>query len=218
MTAINKITTLAARQLQDETGITWDNEDVLIPYINLGIKELIGIRPEVNPVGTVLTLSAGVEQSIGTSSAIVCVLDFVCNMGTTGTTVGGSVTTIDKKIVDSAYPGWMTLTADDEVVMVVMDDRDPKKFYTIPPQPSTGQGSLKVIRSEIPAEATSTTETFALDDFYVPAMVDYTVSRALKEETTVPNALAKADSYYQSFLTSIGYTKNAGNEVNAKGK
>lgn len=218
MALMSKITNLIAHQLQDITGVTWDDEDVLLPYCNLGIKEIINLIPEAYTITRILNLVPGSVQSFGSSGTVLTsVMEYVCNMGTTGTTVGSAVTSVKKSVIDSVLPGWMTMDADDDVIQVVVDDRTPKIFYTIPPQPDT-PGSLKAVLFSIPEDVTATTDTFPLDDIYIPATVNYGVYRALSEETTIPNALAKAATFKDAFLESLGIKKSVDKEEEAKGK
>ena len=219
MSEMSAITDLISQQMQDIAGDTWDPTTNLLPYCNLGIKELVNLKPEAYPVTRNLELVAGPIQTLGSTGTVdFMILDVVCNMGTTGLVVGETITSIDKKIIDAAFPGWMSIDADAEVLQVVVDDRNPKTFYTVPPQPDTDQGTIRAVLASVPDDVTDVTDTFPLNDFYIPPIVNYGLYRVLIEETTVPNAQAKAQTFYQMFLQGIGYKKSVEKEMATKGE
>ena len=209
------ILNLASRQLQDVTGRTWDQTTVLIPYLNLAVKEIINLKPDANPVTRTFALVAGAIQSIPATS--LNLLDAVCNMGVGGATPGKSIVALDKEQMDDIYPDWMTYTANSVVQFVIPDLRDPKHFYVFPPQPAT-PSQIKGIFSEYPTALAATTETFPLDDSYEPAAVDYTIYRALIEETTVPNAVNKANVFFGKFMQDLGLKIQVEKQLEDKGK
>jgi hypothetical protein len=65
---------------------------------------------------------------------------------------------------------------------------------------------------------TGSDSTFPLDDSYRPAAVDYLVYRALAEETTIPNAQAKSQQFYQKFLQDLGLKSNVEKQQSANRK
>ena len=213
-TDIEYILYLAGLQLQDQTQKKWD-PSILVPYMNLVIREIITVKPESYPVVRNITLSAGVIQSIGTTDILI--IDAVCNMGSNGITVGQAVTGLNKGQIDTLLPGWMSMVADTIVSYVIVDQRDPKTFYVWPPQPASPAQNLRVIVSQFPDIITDSKGVFPLDQSYWPTTVDLIVSRALKEETTIPNALAKAVQFEQSAMQKLGVKTAVETRIEQKG-
>jgi len=205
----------AQQQLQDSLGVTYDY-DALYPYLNLAIKEIVNLKPEAYAVTEDLTLAAGSIQSLGSTD--IQLMDVVCNLGT-GTTsvIGTTITPMKKGNIDRALPNWMTYTADAVVKHVITDERNPKTFYVFPPQPSSGTGKIQVVVSQAPDDITDISDEFPLDLSYVPAAVDYLVYRALSEETSIPNAQAKAMTFKNKFLEDLGLKSNQEKQTQSGG-
>lgn len=199
-TDVSNMLSVTQKQLQDILGGTWDATTVLLPYLNMAVIEIINHKPEANPVDLTLTLSAGTVQDIG--STYLTLIEAVCNI--TGTAdIGAAVRMTDRKRLSRRRPGWMTETANVTVKLVMLEDGDPRKFYVYPAQPAS-PGKLKLLVSQIPAEITSLGSTFPLDKKYIPAAIDYCIYRALIEETTIPNAQAKAGTFLNGFFNKLG--------------
>jgi len=214
MNATGMILTLAANQLQDETGQNWD-VSVLVPYLNLFFLELTNLKPEAFADVQNITLVAGPVQTIPATA--IALIDVICNMGTSGTTRGQEIKSVPKESMDDLVPGWMSFTADQTVLYVIIDPRTPKKFYVFPPQTGTPV-KVEAVLTMPPTPITSPDGTFPLDDSYVPAAVDYVIYRALSEETTIPNAQAKAVLYYNKFMQDLGLKTNVETKNEQKGK
>ena len=210
------ILSLVSRQLQDLTGKTWDQTTVLIPYMNLAIGAIINEKPEALPSTGNISLVAGAIQKLVAGSFFM--IDVVCNMGADGNTQGKAVTSIKKEHMDSLYPGWLNHPADSEVTFVIEDDRDPKTFYIFPPQPDPPTQKLRVIAATTPDLITAVTDPFPLDDSYQEATLDYIIYRALKEETTIPNAQTKADSFFSKFMADLGLKTQAEKKSYSEGE
>ena len=108
--------------------------------------------------------------------------------------------------------------ADSEVTFVIEDDRDPKSFYVFPPQPDPPTQKLRVIAATTPGLITAVTDPFPLDDSYQEATLDYIIYRALKEETTIPNAQTKADSFFSKFMADLGLKTQAEKKSYSEGE
>jgi hypothetical protein len=191
---------IASRQLQDETGVAWP-PSVLVKYADLALLEIIKLRPTAHPEEKLIQLVAGAKQIF--PDGTIEFLEAVCNMGTSGTVVGGTITPIKKTAMDNLLPSWMSYPSAAEVLHLVTDDKNPDNFFVFPPQGATPVQIL-VVMSTPADEVTSDTTAFPLDPTYKPAFVKYLVFMALSEETTIPNALNKANGYYSKFLMDLG--------------
>lgn len=197
---------LASSQLQDEEGVNWPPSKML-PYVNHAFLEIVNLKPNAYTTESVVQLVAGARQSLSSTSTI-SLLSAVCNMGTSGTVVGSTITTIKKKTLDQVLPDWMTYPADQTVRHVVKDDLTPHVFYTFPPQPSEDMNKIKLLLSVPVPEVTADTTDFPLDPSYKPAFIDYMKYICLHEETTIQNAQAKASACYNKFLQDLGLKIN----------
>jgi hypothetical protein len=143
-------------------------------------------------------------------------IDAVQNLGTTGTQNGTIILSIDKSKMDNLMPNWMADDQDFTVQYVIMDPRTPKTFYTWPP--NTGGQIIKVVKSVAPPTIEDENGEFPMDPSYIPASVDGLVSLALFENTTVPNAQAKAATFENKFMADLGLKSNVEKQVDAEGK
>lgn len=189
-----------SRQLQDETGVAWP-PSALMPYADLAFAEIIKFHPQSHVADSLIELVAGARQTF--PADMIQFMEAICNMGTDGDTVGPTITTIKKSVMDQLLPNWMTYPSGDDVSHVITDDQQPSMFYVFPPQGDNPVTILTVLSVPV-AKMTSDISTFPFDPSYKPAFIDYMIFRALSEETTIPNALNKANSFYNKFLRDLG--------------
>ncbi len=193
---------LANRQLHDVAGQTWPSS-VMIPYLNLAIYEICNYKPEAYPVTKTVTLMGGPVQSLDDNA--IELLDIICNMGTDGLTPGPSVPVLKKEAVDTLVPDWQTYTPGSVVLFSMIDSRNPKYYYTVPPIAVTNpMPKLKLIQAEMPDKIVDPSDEYPLDASYVPAAVDYLIFRALAESTTIPGAMQKAGVFLNKFTSNLG--------------
>jgi hypothetical protein len=219
-TATGEIIGLAALQIQDITGATWDENTVLIPYLNLAILEIIGLKPEAYPISKVLALAAGPVQALPSGDLALIDLKYNLTGSASPYIPGEAIRPVDKALIDDKLPTWMTDSPSDTVSFVISDDRDPKVYYVYPPQPTSPSPSNHVMAlvSTPPTELDDVDDTFPLDDSYKVPCIDYIVYRVLIEETTIPNAQAKAGTFLQKFYQDLGIKTAAEGKSAAKGK
>lgn len=186
-------------QLKDETGVQYDSNKIL-RYINLAFIEIVKIDPTSYPVTEDFTLVAGANQTL--SSDQIAIIDVVCNV--TGTVEGTAVTVIPRQIIDQLIPLWRSFTANATVQHVIKEDNDKSKFYVFPPQPVGTTQKLRMIFSEIPAIVDEVDDDFPFDDSYKLPCINYVLYLILREETTVPNSLNKANMCLAQFMRQMG--------------
>jgi hypothetical protein len=207
---ISEILDLAGEQLEDLTHITWDDDVLLLSYANLGILEIINLKPDAYPTTENLSLVAGTFQSLPTEA--IYLIDIICNMGADGTIVGKAIRKIQRKNLDRLLPDWHTYTPTTEVSFGMIDPLTPQEYYVFPPQSEDGR-YIRAVVCIPPALLTEITDPFPLDASYKPALVDYIVYRALAEETTIPNALNKATLFWNKFLQDLGLKTNVEGQI-----
>jgi len=214
MNKTGMILTIASDQLADQTGQTWDVA-VLVPYLNLFLLEVMNLKPDAYVTTQNITLVQGPSQALPVNA--ISLVDAVCNMGVSGATRGTPIQGVLKDSLDDLVPDWMTWTGDAVVQFVATDPRNPKKFWTFPPQPAS-PAKIECVLSIPPTPITSSDGTFPFDDSYIPAAVDYIVGRALAEETSIPNAMAKSTLFMNKFMQDLGLKTNQEKQDTDKGK
>lgn len=214
MTTINTVLTLASQQLQDAGTVRWTNTASLVPYANLGILEIITLKPDAYPTTQDVTLVAGPTQSIPTTA--INLVDVVGNV--IGGKLFGAIISLNKQQMDLVLYNWTEFPPNAVVRYAMIDDRNPKIFYVFPPQPTGTATKARCVLTLPPTVITSTGATFPLDDSYQAALVDYIVYRCLVEETTVPNAVNKAQQFQNAFLRDLGMMENTEKQKSSQGK
>lgn len=216
---IGALLLVVLQQLRDITGQTW-LPSILLPYVNKVLLEIVTLKPDAYPVEAVMQLVAGARQAIvsTTMSTVISLIDVICNMGTTGTVVGMTIRALEKNAMDHLLPGWMTYAADQTVLHVIKDDRNPLVFYVFPPQPTTAPNQIKLLLSEPPDDITATNTDFPFDPSYKIAFIDGMIYHCLMEETTAQGANQKAVGYYNKFLQGLGLMSNVDKQTNEKSK
>lgn len=214
LSATQQILTDAKQQLQDVIGGKW-GDDVLIPYLNLAILEILNIKPSAYPSTVEITCVAGAKQAA--AAGTISIIDIVCNLTGTPSTPTGSLTTMTKDAMDNLLPGWMYETASVTPTFAVLDPNEPKAFYVYPPMSGTSS-KVRAITCVAPTAIDEADDTFPLDDSYRVPVLDYLIYRCLNEETTIPNALSKAAAHYQKFLQFFGIKSAVEEKSEAKSK
>lgn len=212
LSATQQILTDVKQQLQDTVGGKW-GDDVLLPYLNLAILEILNIKPSAYPSTVDITCAAGAKQDA--AAGTIAIIDIVCVLS--GSSPSGAIVTMTKDAMDNLLPGWMYETASATPTFAVLDPNEPKAFYVYPPMSGTAT-KVRAITCVAPTRLDEADDTFPLDDSYRIPVTDYLIYRCLNEETTIPNALAKAASHYQKFLQFFGIKSAVETNAEAKSK
>ena len=97
--------------------------------------------------------------------------------------------------------GWMQ-AAGNAVVDHVLFNAVEKRFITYPTQPQTA-GSVELVYSAYPTDVTAGGDALSIEDEYLQALVNYTVYRAVAQDsdnTVNPNI---AESRYAEFIGAL---------------
>lgn len=206
---------VAAQQLQDVAGITWAPE-VLLQYLNLGVREIIDRKPEAFVIEEDISLIPGTRQAIPSERKYL--IDVFCSVSKDGVT-GRTVRKIGGQVLDSALPDWRNFPAQDEPQHLIYDSRTPLTYELFPPMPEGTDRRLRVVLSAYPFKIEDQVNgTFPLTDDYEVAIIDYMIYRALAEETTIPNALAKSQQFYNKFRGDLGEELTARKQAEQPGQ
>lgn len=195
------ITKRASIILQDETHVRWPDETELLLWLTDAQREIVIARPEISVVNGPITLTAGTTKQSLPSGGLT-LMNIVRNLGVGGSTPGRAIRVCAQEVLDAQRPNWHTETAGSEVKHYVFDKRDRKTFY-VWPRPS-GALQVEAIYSAAPAEVTSLTQTLAVDDIFVNAMLDYVLYRAYSKDSEYAGNGERAKVHYGQFAASLG--------------
>lgn len=190
-----------SKKLQDE-GITKRFVHTSI-LSGLNEAERAVIRAVPNAYSQIVTfsLAEGAQQSAPTGA--LRIIDFVCNMGTAGSTPGLPLNRVSRRALEAANRVWFSTTANATVLDVAYDpDINLKTFWVSPPQPSSGFGQVKAIVSKYPTEIAAPANNINLSDEYKDALIYYTVGWVLENESEEQD-YSKSKLYYDKFASIV---------------
>ena len=187
---LSRVSTL----LQDTTNIRWTKAE-LLNYLSDAQREVCFLKPDAHAKTATLTLTADTKQAIPADG--VTLIDVVRNM--TGTKRAPRAVT--REILDAQIPGWHSSTPAAEVQHFTFDPQNQKIFYVYPP--NTGTGSLEIVYAASPVELTDGA-TLAIDDVWMPALVNYVMYRCYSKDAEYAANAQLAAAYYQAFTGQMG--------------
>lgn len=189
--------------LQDNTNVRFPNSE-LLKFFNDAQKEVVLHRPDANMVNTTMALATGSKQTIPT--AALRLVEVVRNVG------GNAVTLIERRILDETIPSWHQSTSGD-TEHYIYDPVDPKNFYVYP-SATSGDHSLEIIYSAVPAEISisnfeTDTTVIGLDDIYANCILDYILYRSYQKDSEYAGNAQRSMMHYQSFANALGIKTQA---------
>lgn len=193
----------AQRILNDQTGVLW-GFDELIGWLNEGQRQVVMLRPDASSDVKDVTLVAGARQTMPEGS--IRLLDIPNNLN------GRACTYVSKSTLDSYNPSWRQDTASSIVKHWLYDDKVPTRFEVYPPQPTSGFGTIQMVRSVLPTDCTlqdvageSVDSTIGLPDQYDAALTDYVVYRGYSKDAAYTVRGGKAEMAWNGFLQRLGF-------------
>jgi hypothetical protein len=202
---VNHVVVRVGQWRQDTTHIRWPLAEKL-QYITDAVREVCFYKPDACVKTAVANLVAGTKQAIPAEGTTL--IDIVRNMGAGGATPGVAPRAVTRDILDAQMPGWHASTPAAEVKHYVFDPQNQRVFYVYPPQPATGQGSLELVYSAEPANATEN-GTLDLDGTWLPAIVNYALYRCYSKDAEYAANANLAAAYYQAFNAQMVGRTNA---------
>jgi hypothetical protein len=193
--------------LQDE-GFDRFTEAWLFSGINYGQREICFYKLDANVVSASVKLVAGTWQSL--PAAGLSLLRISHNMGTgSGVTPGRLITKVDLEKLQMWNPFFAAMDASAEVRHYAYDDKIPKQFAVVPPQPAASQGYIYMQYGALPADLVKPAESYAvainLGDEFVNSLTYFAVYWAyVKDADFSPGARERATQWYQLFLAQLG--------------
>jgi hypothetical protein len=206
-------TILASAIMEAAAGILHDEgydrftREWLFSGINYGQRELCTHKPDANPVTGAVQLSAGTFQALPAAGLVL--LRISHNMGTDGITPGRLITKVDLEKMGAYNPFFASMDASAEVRHYAYDDKIPKQFAVIPPQPASSCGYVFMTYGGLPADLVKPAESYDvainIGDEYANALTYFDIYWAYaKDADFSAGARERAVAWYQLFLGLLG--------------
>lgn len=197
------------------TTYRWADAE-LIDYCNAGIRQTIVLVPEANAVETIETITNSIARQALPSGGIKFI-KVARNYADDGTTPQGSVRLTEKDALDSYDPDWeydTTIKADGANFFVhyCHDPREKAVFYLYPPQAAANK-KVAIVYSAVPTAHTLVGDTFALNDEYLNAVIQYIIYRALTKESRQTIPAAYRQELWSNYLLALGLEIKAAERV-----
>ncbi len=172
---------------------------------------IVNTKPEALNNSGVLICVDGARQTIATQfTAAVNFLDAHCNVDNAGAALG-SVRRVKMRELDAIRPNWRQAARSAAIREFMVDDREPLILHVNPP--ASAGARLQISYSSKPApygNVDANTQT-AVDELYLPMIMDWVMYRTLSKDVEGSPNHAKAMAYRKSFYDAMGI-KEAGKE------
>ena len=209
--AVNNLVDRVELLLQDTSNVRWGASE-LIYWLNDGQREVVLIKPDVSVTNESVLLVAGTKQTIPTDG--IQLSDLVRNMGTDGTTVGKTISLIERRVLDTLLPTWHSDIASTVVKHFMFDTRDPRHYYVYPKSPGTNY--VEIVYTSPPATVAAG-GNISIPDIYSNCLIDYMLYRAYAKDADFVGNSERALAHYSAFQRSLGIRTEAegSNEPNS---
>lgn len=190
------IVTDAAKQLQDDTNVTWPLPE-LLKWLNMGRRQICVAKPDSFVINKSVQLAPGTKQSLPADGNVF--MRLTRNMGTNGSTPGRAITPMPIQVLDEQNPNWHFEGASATALHFAFDPRDQKTYYVYPAQPATGNGQAEIIYGATPPDVTLD-QPIGISDLFEGALLNFVLSMAY----------GKDSQYTRNDEKSAAYLKRAG--------
>ena len=203
-TLCQNVTDRAARILQDNTNVRWTLQE-LIDYTGDAQYVIAILRPDASSKNVPLQLVGGTRQSIPADG--IRLLRLNRNLGNNGVTPGRSIRPCQRESLDNEVPNWHTDTPSTIVEHVIFDNIDPTHFYVFPcVMGITGLAAsiyVEAVYNAVPTRPTSVSSLLALQDQYLPVILDYVLHRAYQKDAAYAGNMQRASMHLQNFANAL---------------
>lgn len=182
--------------LQDEDGVRWDDQEILM-WLNEAMV-CLAAYPGAYTKTSVVSLSRGTRQVLPSDTWS---LQTISRNVDSGGNALSPVRLVTRELLDAFNPMWHSDPETLEVENYVYDNREPKVFWCYPP--NNGEGHVEVTYSAVPEAmqydtANGVDSVVPIEISYIPSMVDYAVYRCqCKDSDYTPGANA-AQAFFNS--------------------
>jgi len=197
---------LASQLLDDPAGERW-NAAFHLKSINDGQRDIVSLRPDANPVTATVQLAAGSFQEVpAIYSALV---GLRCNMGSTGSVWSRMIEQRSFAEISAVNPYWPADDPDSEVLYWMYDrQNNPRQYAVYPPQPSSGQGYVQGIFSQLPADVAEN-GVITLGDEFAEPLLFFMLSRAKSLDRDETLDMAMAEKFRRAYFELLGVQDEA---------
>lgn len=194
MTTPADLITTARTLYNDADSTLYRRSDLeLLGYVNDGIREVSGLRPELfNTIGDMTCVPGDVEQKLTFEDAQ-AIVNVLCIHG------GNAITRFDLAVMDAFIPGWRAVAAGAAQQWTALPG-DPLRFLIYPK--ALANQVLDIVYVRIPLTLGLADPITEVPAAYTPALVDYIVYRAESADDEHSNS-GRATAHYQAFVAKI---------------
>lgn len=193
----------AATLLQDRGGVrfkTWE----LVDYLNKGMEQMLGERPDLFSTTVSRQLVAGVRQTLPAGATRL--FEVQANQN------GAPCRKVERSSLDFVLPGWRQATPAGVIRNWLFDDRDPLAFEVYPPATTDAQLLLLVAQKPTPiTEPAGANATFAdvtgdvpISEAFSNALIDWVMYRAYLKDGQHPANATRALTHLNAYRTALG--------------
>ena len=170
----------------------------LLRWLSDGQRTIVAAIPWAYQKVTTLDLAVGTRQTLPADANVL--IEVIRNLTASGI-AGPPCTKIERSILDRQYPDWHIANTSPTVLHYTYDTGDPMHFYVFPR--NSGDGSVEINYSAVPADIVSTTGFITVRDIYSTPLVDYTMYRAHQKDSDFAAGQQLAGAYLQSFMAFV---------------
>lgn len=184
--------------LQDNRVPFRYSDTVLLGFVNLSIKRLCMLRPDLfMKLGDIPTTAGTVLQTLPSDAMRLSEIFSVKD--------GNAITEVNRETLDRSYPNWITEPAGTPVNFM-RHNRNPSRYFLYPP-PEAGVVLVGEYSASPPAYSINDNVDL-LSDAYLPVIVDGTVYLAESVDNEHVNA-NRAKLFLDSFTQAISLSLQA---------
>lgn len=205
-------------QLNDEdtNNLRWTDAEML-RYVNAGQRQIVQFVPEANIIEALTTISADSDSRQTLPADGVKFIKVAASHDNTNTQRGPAITQVDIDALDSLMPDWQYGRTEWPRVPNITDvhsgvyfehymhdPREPKVYFLYPIPPTSGTIKIYLVYSQLPADLSALSNTFALGDEYQNAMVEYIQYRALSKDGRYGGGVELRRELWNNFRQALG--------------
>ena len=196
MSTLQNIVDEVRGELNDENtaNLRYSDADML-SFCNAGQREIVTLIPEANTIEVITAINTDNQMRHTLPADGIKFIKVSSNQDVTNTVRGPMIRRMDIDALEGAFEFWGMMPIREwprvpnfsdihtEVYYehFAHDPREPTIYYLYPPNEAPNF-SINLVYSQLPADATLLSDTFALDDQYQNAMVEYVLYRALSRD------------------------------------
>lgn len=199
----------------------------LLAWLNEGIREIVTVKPNASTDPVVLTLVAGVSQTLPDN--VTALVEPTRNVASNKPIF----LLQNRDVLDQVVPGWMdaaVINRANDIEYMIHDLKNPRRFWICPGALAGAQIEViaGVMPSDVPEGASHTiistyTGIVPLPDVYRNMLVNYVLYRAFSKDSGIAGAAQRAEAHkvlFDNGLAAIGGAEaavSAGTNTSAGG-